>query len=116
MDNVFPFPAQPPIDAGKRLDRVMNGDRRFFVRHKHRKHRLRPAAQIEIEVERGGMEPPPGTRWFTIVRQLLPGTRLRLIVPLSYDIKKDLSEQECELLLRLACEQLKPYLAQRGDQ
>jgi hypothetical protein len=104
------------VDAGERLERVTKNDRKFFVRHQHRKHRLRPAAQIEIEVERGGMEPPPGSRWFTIVRQLLPGVRVRLIVPLSDDIKKDLSEQECELLLRLAVEQLKPCLAQRGDQ
>jgi len=95
--------------GGERLGRVTEGDRRFFDCHKHRNHQLRQAAQVEIELERAGMEPPSGTRWFTIVRQLRPGMRLRLIVPLPEATEPDLSERECELRLRLACEQLKPY-------
>jgi hypothetical protein len=101
--------------GSERLHLVTDEDRRFFELHKHRNHRLRPAAQVEIDLERCGMKPPPGFRWHAIVRQLHPGARARLIVPLPEATRTDLSEQECELLLRLALEQLKPYLARRGD-
>jgi len=107
MDNHFSSPAawpqslQEKLARGvERLDRVMEGDRLFFTRHRRRNHRLRQAGRIEIEhgaiIGGAGMEPPSGKRWFTIVRQIVPGVRFRAIVALPETTDPDMSEPECE--------------------
>jgi hypothetical protein len=84
----------------ERLDRVTDGDRRFFDRHQHRNHRLRHAAWIEIEqkeiIAGARMEPPSGKRWFTIVWQVVPGMRFRGHIVLPETTDQDISEPECK--------------------
>ena len=85
---------------GERLGRVTEGDRLFFMRHRRRNHRLRQADRIEIEhgaiVAGAGMEPPSGKRWFTIVKQLAPGLRVRGLIALPETTDPDMLEPECE--------------------
>jgi len=93
----------------ERLDRVTDGDRRFFDRHKHRNHRLRPAAPVEIEqllitsgtdefsaAEAQQSAAAVGKRWFTFIKQHAPGFRLRVTSALPDTIDPDLSEAECK--------------------
>jgi hypothetical protein len=83
----------------RRLDRVTDGDRLFFARHRHRNHRLRQAERIEIEQEEiiaGRRWEPRGLAWFTIVRQLAPGLRVRAIAALPQATDPDISESRCE--------------------
>ena len=85
--------------GSERLELLSAGDRRFFDRHKHRNHRLRPAAPIEIEQADILAGPPPaerrGMRWFTLVKQFAPGMRGRALVSLP-EAAEDISEQECD--------------------
>jgi hypothetical protein len=91
----------------ERLDCLTDGDRRFFDCHKHRNYRLRQAGQIEIEPKEittgARMEPPSGKRWFTIVRQVRPGVRVRLSIALPETTGPDISERECEALFIRVC-------------
>src|SRR5271165_2786347 len=84
---------------GDELERVTDGDRRFFERHKRRNHRLRPAAQIEIEqneiIEDHRWELPRGWAWFTIVQQIAPGLRVRVFIELPETTDPDISERAC---------------------
>ncbi len=64
------------------VDRALDSDRRFFVRHTSRSYRLRPAFPPEVEVLAVLNEPkqfdlPPNWIWFVAVRQVLPGVRVR---------------------------------------
>jgi hypothetical protein len=94
---------QKLAQGAARIDVVMADDRRFFERQKHRNHRLRPAAQIELEqreiVDGSPLAEHRGARWFTIVKQLVPGARLRRLVALNETLDPDvLSERQCEWL------------------
>ena len=55
---------------------------RFFERFPHRQHRIRFTGQAEIQqneiVDREPWAPPAGYRYFTAVRNVAPGVRLRL--------------------------------------
>jgi hypothetical protein len=96
--------------GGERLDRVTEGDRRFFVRHKHRNHRLRRAGQIEIEqkmiIAGRGLEQPRGMAWFTLVKQLPPGMRVRMVITLPETAGPDFSEPECERIFSRICAEI----------
>ena len=85
--------------GSERLELLSAGDRRFFDRHKHRNHRLRPAAPIEIEQADILAGPPPaerrGMRWFTLVKQFAPGMRGRTLIALP-EAAEDISERECD--------------------
>lgn len=63
---------------------VTEGDRRFFERHTDRSHRIRHTSQAEMDLKgRSGstFDPPiPGFRWFTVIRQVAPGARVRVYV------------------------------------
>jgi hypothetical protein len=93
--------------TAERLNRVVESDRRFFARRKHRNHRLRQAAQIEIElteiVAGAGMEPPPGLRWFKIIKQIPSDVRARVSIALPETTDTDIPERECEALFTRAC-------------
>jgi hypothetical protein len=101
-----------PDDA--RLNDVLETDRKFFERHKGRNHRIRLASEIEIELERGGVEAPPGYRWHSLLQQQRPGMRIRILFPIEEQFGVDRPEAECETLFKLACEQLKLLLAAHG--
>lgn len=68
----------------RHVERVTDTDRVFFEQHPDRKHRVRLASDVEIaqlEIVNGKlMSLPPGMRHFAIVRNVAPGTRLRVFV------------------------------------
>jgi hypothetical protein len=78
------------------IDRITEADRVFFEQHPDRKHRLRFASDVEIaelEVVRGEvMTLPPSMRHFAIVRNVAPGTRLRLFVTNARHATTDVPE------------------------
>jgi hypothetical protein len=90
----------------ERVDRVSQADRRFFERFPHRKHRVRLASQAEIgqnEILQGEtVWLPPGYRWFTVVRNVAPGARLRLFVRYLEDAETDLDEATAREIFELA--------------
>lgn len=98
-------PEQKLAKGAKCLDLVTDDDRRFFESHKHRNHRLRPAAQIEIEQDEivSGSSPVkrPGMRWFTLVKQFAPGMRGRAVLALPENTR-DVSERECDRIFERA--------------
>jgi hypothetical protein len=64
----------------------------------------------------GSRMKPRGMRWFTIVKQLAPGVRVRALVALSEETITDISETECEeLFIRLCPEKWRNALARWGD-
>jgi hypothetical protein len=81
---------------GGRVDRVTNADRLFFERRPERQHRVRLASQAEIgqnEILSGEpMYMPPGCRAFCIVKNIMPGVRLRLFGRGLEGSETDLSE------------------------
>ena len=78
------------------VDVVSQADRRFFVRRPDRQHRVRLASRAEIEqVKIAGGEPmtaPPGCRFFTVVRNIATGARMRFLVLNREDAETDLPE------------------------
>ena len=89
-------------EGAARLDWLMESDRLFFRSHPHRNHRLRPVAPIEIEqalILEEDAPPPPGTQWFTLVRQVVPGVRMRGMIALPIGTDPDtMSERDVEKL------------------
>lgn len=66
------------------VERVIDGDQRFFERRPDRRHRIRVAGRAEIAlkelVEGRLMTLPPGYRWYAVVRNVAPGVRWRLFI------------------------------------
>jgi hypothetical protein len=65
------------------VERITDTDRVFFEQHPDRKHRLRLASEeiAQEETLSGKVKSlPPGVRHFTIVRNVVPGVRLRVLV------------------------------------
>jgi hypothetical protein len=64
------------------VDEVTDGDRLYFEQHPHRTHRIRSSHPCEIAqneiVEGKPLTLPPGLRWFTVVKNIIPGIRARL--------------------------------------
>jgi hypothetical protein len=94
------------------LDRETEKDRAFFARHPHRKHRVRFSADAEIaqfEIAANDvLQPPPGWRWFTLVRNEPEALRPIFIInrddaETGLDVDEDLAEAifltEFEILL-----------------
>ena len=79
-----------------KVDRITQADRRFFERFPHREHRIRLASQAEIEQNTllDGKPPwiPQDFRLYTIVRNIAPGTRMRLFLPAPEGRETDVSE------------------------
>ncbi|KQP53021.1 hypothetical protein ASF34_01215 [Methylobacterium sp. Leaf106] len=81
-----------PVD----FEAVTEADRRFFVRHPDRSHRVRHTSQAEMaQVTRSGSmldAPMPGFRWFTAIRQVAEGVRVRVYVQAPELCDTDVSE------------------------
>jgi hypothetical protein len=79
------------------VDRIAATDRAFFDQHPDRQHRVRPSSDAEIaeiEVTSGKLlQPPPGLRWFTIVRKV-SRARLRVFVLNHEDAQTGLNVPE----------------------
>ena len=85
------------------VDLVLDGDRRFFERHRDRNHRLRLAGQAEIEMLAevhgpGEVRLPPGTRLYVVVRQIEEGARIRYFIPNDADLDTDIPEGQARWL------------------
>jgi hypothetical protein len=65
------------------VDKVTESDRLYFEQHPDRKHRLRHTHLAELaqhEIVQGmAICADPGRRFFTLVRNVAPGVRLRLL-------------------------------------
>jgi hypothetical protein len=70
--------ARPLADA---LDARLDADRAFFTSHPDRRYRVRPSFPEELAANARAsgisVEVPPGWRWFTAVRAVAPGVRVR---------------------------------------
>jgi hypothetical protein len=80
----------------ERVDRVTQADARFFERFPHRKHRIRISGQAEIR-QNEIMDGKPwatlaGFKFFTLVRNVAPGVRLRLYIPPPEGCETDVDE------------------------
>jgi len=66
-----------------RIDRISEADRQYFERFAHRRHRVRVAGRVELEVDRillgRARSAPPGCQLYTAVRNVRPGFRLRIV-------------------------------------
>ena len=65
------------------VERICDGDRAFFERHRDRSNRLRLAGAAEIEtlaIVHGAdtVRLPLGDRYYVVVRQVSPGNRIRI--------------------------------------
>ncbi len=66
------------------VGRVTDGDARFFERFPDRRHRVRLASPAEVETDailkgQPDISTTPGSRWVAIVKQLVPGVRVRAV-------------------------------------
>ncbi len=78
------------------LDTLLNADRNFFERRPDRSYRIRRCFRPEIEIN-GLISPEmrelePGMAWFTLVRQVAPGARMRIFIRGPRDAETDLPE------------------------
>jgi hypothetical protein len=73
---------------GAHVDGVSAGDRLYFEQHPHRTHRIRISHPCEIAqheiIEGKSWTLPPGMRWYTVVKNVSPGVRIRLFTA-NYD-------------------------------
>lgn len=83
---------------------AIEGDRRFFKRHPGRSYRIRQASLAEVQtiVECGLPEAPAGSRWFTAVRQIIRGMRMRAYFQGSSDNSTDVREEVARWLFERA--------------
>lgn len=91
--------------AQRRLKRLtieneasIQADARFFERRPDRNHRIRLASAAEVEtirLLRPGNPTTPGLRWYTAVRQVRQGVRLRVFSMGLPDLDTDEPEDVC---------------------
>lgn len=109
-------PNKPDHDVNKLVDEVVCGsDRKFFLQHLHRRFRIRPAWDVEMEqIEQTFNENQTaacGFCWWVAVQQIKPGVRLRAFfqapseAPVG-DIPEDIAKR-----VWLACERNNKGLA-----
>lgn len=97
-------------DTAAEMDKVCEDDRRFFLLHKDRSHRVRLASSAEItrwEVMAGESAVGPGMYpWlFVLVRQLAPGARMRTYVHGAVEMAgQDIGEAAARGLWDIAAE------------
>jgi hypothetical protein len=66
-------------DPSSGIAAILEADRRYFERFRHRRHRLRLASTAEItnDLGRAGSDPPPGYRPAVAIRKITPVIRIR---------------------------------------
>ncbi len=80
------------------VGRITEGDARFFERRPDREYRVRLAALVELEQNTAleGAEfilTRPGYRWYAVVRQIVPGVRMRVFAQGEADQDTDVPEE-----------------------
>ena len=77
-----------------RLDLIEAADRKYFERFPQRRHRVRVAGRVELEEEelvRGRIRSvPAGFQFYTAVRNVRPGFRLRIVFLEPADLDPEL--------------------------
>ena len=80
-----------------RVDLVTRSDRKFFERFGHRQHRVRVAAQCEIEqqniMQGCSLSWPSGCQPYCVVKNIAEGVRLRLFMVGLKGADTDLNEE-----------------------
>ena len=79
------------------VGRVTEGDARFFERRPDREYRVRLAAMVELEQNTAlegadFIHTRPGYRWYAVVRQMVPGVRMRVFAQGEADQDTDVPE------------------------
>jgi len=89
----------------KEANRFTTTDRRFFNRFPERSYRIRRSCAAEIEAigifNKTSMALAPGRRWFTAVRQVSPGERLRVFLSGRADFDTDVDDDTARDLWRI---------------
>ena len=93
---------QPLADA---VGHTVEGHREFFDRNKDRSHRLRLAPRAEITAsalaDRKPADLPEDMAWYTAIRQVRPGVRLRVVMPCASGADVDIfPEDECRKIYK----------------
>lgn len=81
------------------LQQAMDEDRRYAAHHPNRNHWVRRAHIGEIPVEVPALSSPNG-RWFTAVRQIGPGLRVRAFFEQDKHFDTDLTEAQAAWVFR----------------
>jgi hypothetical protein len=81
--------------AQKALQRAMDEDRRYSRRHPTRNHWVRRMHLGEMPIEAPVLSTPDG-RWFTAVRQIGPGLRVRAFFEQDKHFDTDLTEAQAQ--------------------
>jgi hypothetical protein len=81
------------------VDMITDADGKFFDRFPHRRDRVRIAGRAEIEQKalltgEGTPRLPPDKSYYAIIKNLAPGSRLRMIVVGNEGWDTEVSEQE----------------------
>jgi hypothetical protein len=91
-------------------EQTTQDDRAFFARNPARRHRVRLAAEVELEaleVARGKpLMMPRGAAMFAVVRQLAEGLRIRTCTINAADAEVDLSEAEAAAVFAVVARSL----------
>jgi hypothetical protein len=73
----------PDSELAQLVERSITNDRKFFVRHPHRKYRVRRASAAEVEQlarrRAQDLEPPPKMRWFICTHRVHERLRARIL-------------------------------------
>ncbi len=92
------------------VDRVTDGDRRFFERRPDRSYRVRLASAAEVETAGAVLDastaPVSGGRWIMLIRKLAGDVRLRVMAQAQERVAGDLdlvSEDEAGRAYRYTC-------------
>jgi hypothetical protein len=83
--------------AAPSVDRITDADRIFFERFPDRQYRLRVSGQAEIEqnaaLDDEGLFDKPGYQWFTVVCNVVPGSRIRLFFASRREIDTEVRDE-----------------------
>lgn len=92
------------------VGRITNGDRLYFERHSTREFRIRIAGRAEVETDlilkgETDISPVQGAQWVTVVRQIVPGVRIRAVTQsvgrglADFDVDEDLARWAYEQIV-----------------
>lgn len=102
-------PRKAPDDGIKladRVDRITQGDRRFFERFPDRRHRVRLASAAELQqyelLEGAPLAIPPGFKAFVVIRNVFPGARMRLFMVAPEGRETDVCEATAQSIFEAA--------------
>ena len=90
---------KPSKTARRSLQKAMEEDTGYAARNPKRNHWVRRAHFGEIPADAPALSLPDG-RWFTAVRQIVPGLRLRAFFEQDKHFNTDLTEAQARWVFR----------------